>query len=436
MLFVTALWAATTFTRRFLIAAVLVLTLMPIVGLPEHRIVHPGVIGLIAIAVAGLLGLLPRRQRRMTLIDLGALLVLAGCLLSYIYGHQTRTHVEIIFCLWFCPYFAARSVTGSGDRTAVLKAFAIAGAVAIPIGIVEVVYGNPFLKIFSFGAEAHYGIGVVSQRLGIDRAQGAFGQPIPYSMFLSIAAVCAVTLWMLRGQNRSNKWLFICLGIVAIQATALTRTGWLMLAITAGVVLVLNFRLVSSRIGRRLVIVAVISVGVILAIPKTNALILGTSGSQSVKLDESAAYRSRLIQQALRPGFIDPLGTREAQIGPFGSKSIDDEYVHAAWTWGYLPLCGFAVMLLAFVRGAWRHRKDTLRLSIYAVCIATMIALESVAFLTQQEVLIWLLWGYASGLTVLPRAEALAPSAARVAMRSPAAPAALPAKAPPLVTAP
>jgi hypothetical protein len=407
--FLIALWIAKLHSHRFMIGSVLVLTLIPIYNIPEHEVLDPGVLGLLVIALIGLIGLLPRRQRRITMIDVAALVVFAGCALSVVYGHQTMTNLEVVFFLWFCPYFAARSITGSGYRTTVLKAFAVAGAVAIPLGIIEITYGNLFLKIFPYGSDPKYRIGVPTRRLGIDRAEGALGQPIPYAMFLTIAAVAAITLWMTRKNRHNNRWLYIGIGIVAIQATALTRTGWLMIAVIAGLVLALNFRTIFSHGNKRLIIFAVIGLVVILSIPKTNALILGSSGAGAVKLEESANYRTLLIHEALQPGYINPLGTTEPQIGPLGSFSIDDEYVHAAWTWGYLPLVGFALMFLAFAREAWRQRRDILSLAVYATCIATMVAIENVAFLTQQEVLIWILWGCASGLTVRPSRKILEP---------------------------
>jgi hypothetical protein len=399
-LLVAALWAATKYSTGFMIGSVLILTLIPIDGFPYHELLHPGVVGLTVIAYAGLIGLLARRQPHMTMIDVAALVVLAGCALSVAYGHQTKANFEHVFFLWFCPYFAARSITGSGNRTAVLKAFAVAGAVAIPFGIVEITYGNLFIKAFPFGTEPQYGVGVPTQRLGINRAQGALGQPIPYSMFLSIAAVAAITLWIARTDRHSHRWLYIGLGIVAIQATTLSRTGWLMFAVVGGLVIALNFKTVFNYANRRLIVAGALGLIVIFAFPKTNELILGSSGSESAKLEDSADYRSRLISRALQPDYIDPYGTTESQIGPFGSKSIDDEYINAAWIWGYLPLVGFALMFLAFVRGAWRQRRDIVALVIYATCIATSVALESVAFLSQQQVLIWVLWGCASGLTV------------------------------------
>jgi hypothetical protein len=409
LLFVAALWAATKYSHRFMIGSVLMLTLIPIVGVTEHEIIHPGVLGLIVVAYTGLIGLLPRRRAHITMIDVAAFVVFAGCALSVAYGHQTITNLEVVFFLWFCPYFAARSITGAGGRTTILKAFAVAGAVAIPFGIIEITYGNLFLKIFPFGSQADAGLGVPTRRLGITRAEGALGQPIPYSMFLSIAAVAAITLWMTRENRRSHRWLYIGLSIVAIQATTLSRTGWLMLAVVAGLVIVLNFKTIINYDNRRLVVLAALGLVVILAVPKTNELILGSSGTESAKIENSAKYRSLLIHQALQPGYIDPYGTTEPQIGPFGVKSIDDEYINAAWTWGYLPLVGFALMFLAFMRGAWKQRRDIVALAIYATCIATMVALESVAFLTQQEMLIWLLWGCASGLTVRPARKKLTP---------------------------
>jgi O-antigen ligase len=189
----------------------------------------------------------------------------------------------------------------------------------------------------------------------------------------------------------------------------LTRTGWLMLAVVAVLVLALNFKKLFSYGNRRLIALAVVGSIVILVVPQTNALISGGSGAESAKLERSANYRSLLIQQALTPGYINPLGTSEQQIGPGGTTSIDNEYIHVAWRWGYLPFVGFSLMFIAFVRGAWRQRRDIVALTVYATCIATMVGIESVAFITQQEVLIWLLWGCASGLTVRPAQDKLEP---------------------------
>jgi hypothetical protein len=395
--------------EKLMIGSVLISTLIPVVGFPTHKVLYPGVLALVVLACASFAGLLPRRRPHMTMIDIAAVVVLGGCALSVAYGHETRTNLEHILFYWFCPYFAARSMVGSGYRMTVLRAFAFAGAAAIPFGIIEVTYGNLFLKVFSYGTEPKYGLGVPTRRLGITRAEGALGQPIPYAMFLSIAAVAAITLWMTRENRRSNRWLYIGLGIVAIQATTLARTGWLMLAVVTAVIIALNFKTIFNYRNRRIIVFAVVGLVVILVVPKTNELILGSSGRESVKLEGSANYRSELIQQALQPGYINPLGTAATQIGPHGRKSIDDEYIHAAWMWGYLPLVGFALMLLAFVREAWRQRSDIVALAVYATCISTMVALESVAFLTQQELLVWLLWGCASGLAVRPARRKLKP---------------------------
>lgn len=402
LLLIASLWVVAKHTHGFMIGTILISTLVPIVGFPTHKELYPGLLALVVIICASFAGLLPRRRMQMTMIDVAAFIVLAGCGLSLAYGHQTKTDFEHVLFFWFCPYLAARSITGSGYRTTILKAFAVAGAVAIPFGIIEVTYGNLFLKVFSYGTERQHGLGVPAKRLGITRAEGALGQPIPYAMFLSIAAVAAIILWMTRENRRSNRWLYIGLGIVAVQATTLARTGWLMLAVVAGVVIAFNFKTIFTYRNRRFIVFAVVGLVVVFAVPKTNELILGSSGTESVKLEDSANYRSKLIHQALQPGYIDPYGTAEPQIGPLGHKTIDDEYIHAAWMWGYLPLVGFALMFLAFVRGAWWQRRDIAALAVYATCISTMVAIQSVAFLTQQEVLIWLLWGCASGLTVRP----------------------------------
>ena len=401
-----SLWAIGRYTHRFMIGSVLILTLIPIVGFPSQEYLQPGVLGLIVLAFASFVGLLSRRRTQVTMIDVAALVILAGCVLSVAYGHQNKKDLDHVFFLWFCPYFAARSITGSGHRTTVLKALALAGAVAIPLGIVEITYGNLLLKAFPFGVQG--GLGVPNQRFGINRVEGAFGQPIPYAMFLSIAAVAAITLWLIRNDRRSYRWLYIGLGILAIQAAALSRTGWLVLGVVAGLVIVLRFKAIFKYNNRHLIALAVVGLVVIFTVPKTNALILGSSGTESMKLETSASYRSELIHQALQPGYIDPFGTTVPQIGPHGKTSIDDEYIHAAWTWGYLPLMGFALMFVAFILGAWQHRRDTVALAVYATCVATMVALVDVAFLSQQEVLIWLLWGYASGMTVQPARNKLA----------------------------
>ena len=72
-----------------MIAAVVLLSLVPIVGLPRYGIVHPGVIGLCLIAVLAAVGVLPRRAFKVTLVDVGVLVVLTGLLISVAMGDQT-----------------------------------------------------------------------------------------------------------------------------------------------------------------------------------------------------------------------------------------------------------------------------------------------------------------------------------------------------------
>ncbi|MGC2374278.1 MAG: hypothetical protein WA484_10425 [Solirubrobacteraceae bacterium] len=61
--FVPVLWIATHYTHRFMIGSVVILTLVPIVGVTEHRLLHPGVLGLIAIAFAASQGYCPVAKR-------------------------------------------------------------------------------------------------------------------------------------------------------------------------------------------------------------------------------------------------------------------------------------------------------------------------------------------------------------------------------------
>ena len=259
--------------------------------------------------------------------------------------------------------FRGPNRTAICNRNSVLTAFAIAGAVAIPFAVVETTYRNVFLKVFTFGTDATAGIGVVTQRLGINRAQGALGQPIPYAMFLSIAALAAFTLWFTRVDRRTNRWLYVAIALVAVQATTLARTGWLMLGIVAGAVAILQSRNVFTYANRRLIVATVMALAIVIAVPQTNELIFGGSGSrESTALETSANYRSKLLHEALQPGFIKPFGSRAQQPTPGNVKSVDNEYIHAAWMWGYLPILGFAIIFLALIRGAWRGRADMLSL--------------------------------------------------------------------------
>ncbi|MDQ8045541.1 MAG: hypothetical protein AAGC46_04045 [Solirubrobacteraceae bacterium] len=391
------------YPRLALIGAAGTMAVLPLDGLPFGGAVHPAVLLLGLLAVLSITGVVYPHRATFSLIDAGAVLVFGGMVLSFLAGQQTPKTVIAIGLVWGLPFLAGRALGAARQERAVLWTLVIAGTVALPFGALELAGHSVLVDAFSYATSVSRGVGVADTRLGLVRTQGGWEHPILYAIFLSGAAIAAAGLWMSRVGRR---WplLVLALAFVGLQATTLTRTGWLMLVIAAAMLLAISWRQVTQGRNVAITALAALAVVAVLAIPQTRQLLLGqASGKDASNIAYSDNYRAELNREALTPGFIQPFGTSKTLVGPGGRTSVDNQYLLEAWSWGFIPLAGFVVIAVGYLPRALRMRRDIAALSICAIGLGMMVAVYSVALFSQLQVVFWLVAGTASGL--LPRSE-------------------------------
>jgi hypothetical protein len=381
--------------RRFLLVllgALVLLTLIPNYGLPGFppRLVSPGLLVLwLLVAVS----FVRKAPTGMSPIDWCVVAVFGGMVISRLAGAEPTRALFTSLWLWAGPFLAGRFAGRRGWARTVLLLLVLAGLAALPFALIELTSGNAFIKAFPRAAGA--GVGEVEYRFGRIRNEGALGQPIPYSMFMSTLALAAFAVWFSRPCRRSGAWLLLAaLAFVAVMTTALARTGWIMLAVGAGVLLLMSFRQLDSPRNRIILVAGLVIFAIGLSLGPTRNLLFG--GGEAATLQSSNDYRKGLLDAALTPGTIKTLGEPPPPAGAL-NPSIDNGYLLVALRWGYLPLLGMLLLLPATLVLAWWSRRDLLSTTLYAIALANLVALFGVALMTQSQIIIFFVLGLASG---------------------------------------
>jgi hypothetical protein len=392
--------------RPVFYGSLVVLALLPLYGLGglPPRLASPALIGLWALAIASLIR--HRTFNTITAVDLCVGLVAVGFLLADQAGNVTGKELFRHIWLWLGPYMAGRYITQVGDGRTLLKALGFAALIALPFLAIELVSTNPFIQ--HFPAASSEGIGQSSEmRFGSSRAQGAFGHPIAFAMFLSTCAVACIAVWMSRSRAASPWWLALAGALVIAQATTLSRTGWLILAISAvGLLLFASRELFRPR-NRVLLIPGVIMVFVGLSVgPTRNVLFGGGNLVEQQNLQVGAQYRNQLLDIALKPGTIKAFGgSPQPQTYV---NSVDNGFLLVALQLGLLPVIGLLLLIPVLLALAYAHRNDVTSVAIYVIAAANLVALFGVALITQSQCIVWLLVGAAAGQAAAVRARGYA----------------------------
>jgi hypothetical protein len=420
-----AVAAALTHPGRVFVALVLVMALIPTYA-------APGVGPLLFIPAAGLswliVGVLAWRnamQRgrifRFTGIDLAVLVfgVLMYVSLSFSTQVVFNDYLNDLFA-WGGPFLAARMLLQDTDRPAFLVAasFAAATVIVAPVAVLESLgKENPFTQLQFNSVEAAVWAAPAS-RLGQVRAEASFGHPIALSMFVAVSALLSLGMAIYSSRNKERYvWLGLAALAVGVQALTFSRTGWLILVF--GIALLAVTTAVRAAKRRLAFVFAVIGVGVVgLMIgggaPKELELFPSSSSSaEGAAFQDSGAYREALLQRALQPGVLHLWGNSVNRITPAVSSTnnaTDNAYIILADEWGLIPTFALIAivfsLLMAIVLARSRRADEMVILPIVAV--TSLCALFFVAFITQQQVMIWLLVGAASagGERVLRRNRA------------------------------
>lgn len=381
----------------------------------------PGIGPLLFIPAAGLSWLLAGmlawrnamqrgRAFRLTGLDFTvAIFVILMYASSQVSEQVTLKILEGNIFLWLGPYLAARLLLADCERPAFVVAAAFAGGIVLvaPIAAMETVgIANPFFHLQFNGAESS-AFGNAVSRLGEVRAQASFGHPIALSMYAAASALLSLGMAIYAKTSKERSiWLALAALALAVQLMTVSRTGYVMLVI--GVVLLalstaertLRLRL-SAIVGAVALLVVIFNVTgsgpeELQIFPSKKA---ATAGGEEVA--ESSAYRERLLNRALEPGVLGAWGNPYNKVtnGLGGNvTSVDNEYIILADSWGLIPTFALiavaAVLLLAVALALRRKALDLVILPIAAV--TSLLALFFVAFITQQQVMVWLLIGAAA----------------------------------------
>jgi O-antigen ligase len=388
-------------------AVVLSLAIIPSYTLPSVGILPGEATALLATLLAIALAISPGRPRGLTAltpvdVSVVALFVLMlGSVLSHERTLQTWFQEGV---LWLGPYVCARLIAVSADWRRLTAKLVVGSAVAlIPLIVIETATNfNPFLRYLTIGSGAGVWGGIVA-RAGATRAEASFGHPIALSMFLAVAAVFALGLaWEARDATLRRRWLMACVAIVVAQALTISRSGWVVLGVAIVVAaLVVPVRRYRVQIARALMVGLV---GLILAGqlgPESISAGIPVFGHANAETTASSEYRSALLKLALSGGHLQPWGTQTSSLANLvvaNYGSIDNEYLDLADTFGYIPGLALVGVALALIAGwALRRPSDILASLFVASAIGLMVGIGTVAFITQQQVFVWLVVGGASG---------------------------------------
>ena len=259
------------------------------------------------------------------------------------------------------------------------RLFALVGlSAAVPavIGIVEWIGGPP-----------------LAQGLDVVRITGPFVGPVPFGIFLAVAAL--IILYLPRDTLRPAVRIAVALPVLAALVGTSSRTGWFILV--AGVLLL------GARAHKRLVVViAVLLVAVVALVPAVRERALPTS-DPAVSAATQQTYSSFLWRQensrtllekwAERPvfgyglrttPFVNPRTPFASRGQAGGGFSAHNLVVRLLVEGGVVLLAAYALFLGVLMRSVWRMFRDpwelrplaTLLCAIWALLLVVAVAAD------------------------------------------------------------
>lgn len=404
---------ALTHPGRVFGVLVLVVALIPTYAAPKMGplLLMPGA-GLCWL-IAGMLAWRNAIQRgrlfRPTALDFATIGFLALMYISLSFSQQPTldNYMNIVYA-WGGPFLAARLLLEDVRRPTfvVAASFAAATVLLAPVAILEQMgQENPFLN-FQFNSTEAEVWGAAASRGGGIRAEASFGHPIALSMFVSVSALLSLGMAIYaKGQKERLTWLALAAVGVGVQALTVSRTGWLILIL--GVILLAITTAMRAARRRLAGIFAAVGLGIFLltatgAAPKELQLVPSDSGSEEAfRFRDSGEYREALLERALEPGVLGLWGNPVNKVTPAVSstnQATDNAYIILADEWGLIPTFALiAIALLLLVAIALSRRRGAGELVLLPIVALTSLgALFFVAFITQQQIVIWLLVGAAS----------------------------------------
>lgn len=333
----------------------------------------------------------------------GAFVVLMAISIAFSKRGLPSEYAHVMF-LWVGPYLAGRLLLGDTERPMLVLAgaFAVVAIALAPIAIAESSgASNPFYA-FTWNPTESAIWGNQVDRFGQVRAEVSFGHPIAFSMFAAVAALLSLAM-AINSQDRAARfgWYAAAAVAVAIQALALSRTGWVMLGI--GIVMLAAVTAQGSARRRIAILIGTAALVVFLTwlvMPAELQVLPGFESKSDQVFTSSGQYREALLDRALEPGVLHLWGNPVNLVTPAvsGGTATDNAYIILADTWGLIPTAALVAVAVALLILTWRlYAQRTAALTILPIVAFTcMVALFFVAFITQQQAMIWMLVGAAA----------------------------------------
>ena len=418
-LLLIALVGALLYPEAAFIALVLMLALIPPYAAPQlgHVLLMPaaGAAWLLAGVLLWRQFTLYGRLIRLTAVDIavGIFALLMATSVAFSPQVSENGYLELLFT-WGGVYLAARLLLRDARRPVYLMAasFALATAVVAPVAFFEAAgKSNPFLEL-QFNPTQSAVWAKQASRFGQHRAEASFGHPIALSMFAATSALLSLAMAINTERIRARLiWFGLAILAVGVQTATLSRTGWVLLALG---IFMLALVTLGGPARRRLTIVmsilAVVVVTVFAMSPSSQLQLFSGSGinvgagrtAGSGEVERSGAGRNAELSRALQPGILHAWGSRVNRLTPAveSGGSTDNEYILLAEEWGLIPMAAFMLISLMLLWVILRTRSLAAEpLAILPiVALVALIGLIFVAFITQQQLMIWLLLGAAGAV--------------------------------------
>jgi len=259
----------------------------------------------------------------------------------------------------------------------VLVAAALATALPISLGLVQLVTGQGQIRENGFG-----------------RILGTFVHPNPYAIFLAVAVVMAVALIPhLQGRPRAAAVVVLVVGGIALLGTY-TRGSWIAAAIGAVVVGILQSK-------RTLLVLIVVAAAAAIVSPTAVARFTELAPNQSYETrggGNSVSWRGEAWSSAIRLARESPvigIGLDMVRIRSDEAQPPHNDWVRAYSETGLLGLLAFGGLVIAFARtaivavrrapqGIWRGFAVG-----YAGMLVALLSLTFSANVISQVVILW-----------------------------------------------
>lgn len=301
---------------------------------------------------------------------------------------------------WLTLYAFGRVACARYGVRRVATVFVIAAAVAAVGILFEAATGiNVWLRFARMPNGVYAAWSSVQSRGGVVRTEGAFGHSIAAGGSLAVAVVLALDARLSVGRR------FALVGLLMVATlTTVSRLG--MATAAAGLAVAAVAARFEMTRRARVVILALLAVGGVVYL-LTLTSVFAESGSEAAN---SAAYRTWLLE--LIPT-TQPLGPAESYArttdgrGTFGAfRSIDSAVLLFALTYGWAPAVLVISLGLASVLWAVSFRSGVAGIAL----ACQVVALTSVALITQYALVFWLVAGMAVTECLRGRADVAPPA--------------------------